>query len=126
MDDPTLFHEQLDRIRLVINADTQEELAKFFGIDPQEIVDAERSGKIPAEWLMILLQAEYVSPEWVQTGRGACYTFDVTDHYEILDEEAAIQLADREALRRLPSGLLAKELARRIAVAEIRPNLTRS
>jgi len=113
------FEEQFRRIRLVTNTDTPAELAKFLGIDPSEVADAKLRGKIPPGWLVILILAEYVSPEWILTGRGPCYTSEVADHYETLRDEAAVIRADKEALRRLPSGLLAQELVRRIAVAEI-------
>ncbi|MCD7982758.1 MAG: helix-turn-helix domain containing protein [Desulfovibrio sp.] len=59
------FDEQMDRIRLITGKRTQIELANFFGIRQSLVSDAKRRGKIPSDWLMILLQTKNVNPEWL-------------------------------------------------------------
>jgi len=112
------FEEQLRRIRLVTSTATEDELARYFGIPLSDIEEARLCGQIPSDWLVLLTRVEYVLPEWILTGRGECYTFDIMDRYETLGENAAARQADKETLMRLPSNMLAHELARRIAIAE--------
>lgn len=91
----------------------------FLGIHPSEIDAARQRGKIPAEWLVTMMMAESILPEWILTGQGPCCTFDVWDsHMRPGGDDATARQADRAALRRLPSVALAKELVRRIAVAQ--------
>jgi len=119
-EDTETFDAQLGRIHLITSTSTAEELASFLDIHPSEIAKARRRGKIPAEWLVVMMMSESILPEWILTGRGPCCTLDVWDSAQRpIGEEMAVQQADREALRRLPSTALAKELVRRIAVGRI-------
>ena len=61
----------LDRVFEAAGCSTQAELAKFLGIRQSTIASAKKKGKIPAEWLVKLLRAKRVNPEWVVTGQGA-------------------------------------------------------
>ena len=114
-----IFDAQMERIKLITGKRTQVELADFFGIQQSSISDAKRRGKIPSSWLVVLMQAKNVFPEWVLTGKGPCYVTLPTPPgcYETGDA-AAERKADEEALRRLPSRMLADELVRRIAVSQ--------
>lgn len=49
------FQEQLERIKLISDARTQVELAKFLGIRQSEVSDAKRRREIPSSWLVILM-----------------------------------------------------------------------
>ena len=117
MNPDATFDGQFSRIQLVIKATTLSEFAGFFGIHPSAIGAARRRGKIPSDWLVILMRAKGVLPDWVLTGRGPCHA-PVLGRYEVYDEDAAEQEEDRKALRRLSSSMLANEMVRRIAVAE--------
>lgn len=113
------FDAQMERIKLITGKRTQGALADFFGIRQSLVSDAQRRGKIPAIWLVILMRVKNVFPEWVLTGKGPCFVTPPTPAgcYATGDAVAERQ-ADEEALRRLPSRMLADELVRRIAVSQ--------
>lgn len=113
------FQEQLERIKEIVAARTQFELANFLGIKQAELSDAMRREKIPSGWLIILMRVKNVHPEWVLTGKGPCFISRAQESgcYET-GEAFAKRKADEEALRRLSSRVLADELVRRIAVAQ--------
>lgn len=115
----SLFATQMERIKLVTGKRTQAELARFFGIRQSSVSEAKRRGKIPSGWLVILMLVKSVYPEWILTGEGPCFMPKPpeTGEYETGDDHA-LHRADEDALRRLPSRLLADELIRRIAVAQ--------
>lgn len=110
------FDAQMERIKLVTGKRTQVELAGFFGIRQSSVAAVKRRGKIPSGWLVMLMRVKNVSPEWILTGNGACFVLRPPEpgFYETGDD-AAERRADEEALRRLPSRVLADELVRRIA-----------
>ncbi len=113
------FNEQMERIKFITGKRTQIELADLLGIKRSSVADAKRRGKIPSSWLVILMRVKNVHPEWILTGKGP-YSLSKqpeVGHYETGDE-AAVRRADEEALRRLPSRMLADELVRRIAVSQ--------
>ncbi len=91
-------------------------LALFFNVSTAAITKAKKTGKIPAEWLLILFQVKNVLPEWILTGIGSMYLErPQADHYE--DGHAfAERMEDKAALRRLSSRTLVEELLRRIAL----------
>ncbi len=74
---------------------------------------------MPSSWLVILMRVKNVHPEWILTGKGPCLMTlrPEPERYETAGE-AAGRSADEEALRRLPSRMLAEELVRRIAVSQ--------
>lgn len=114
-----VFDAQMERIKRITGKRTQVELAEFFGIRQSSISDAKRRGKIPSSWLVILMRVRNVLPEWVLTGKGPCYATLPTARgcYETGDA-AAERKADEEALKRLPSLMLAVELVRRVVVSQ--------
>jgi len=113
------FKEQMSRIQLVTGKRTQTELADFLGIGPSAVSDAKEQGKIPSDWLVILLRVKNVYPEWILTGNGPCFiTLPPKLDCYTTGAETADRRADEKALRRLSSQMLADELIRRIAVSQ--------
>ena len=112
-----LFTDQLARLRIITAIHSNKELAAFLGIHTLAVSAAIRRRKIPAEWLLIIMRAKNVNPEWVLTGKGPYYVFRSSENYETGDEAMA-KWADEIALKRLSSKALADELLRRIAVAQ--------
>ena len=111
------FQEQLERIKLISDARTQVELAKFLGIRQSEVSDAKRRREIPSSWLVILMLN--VNPEWILTGKGpySITRLPVLNDHDI-EEVIVAEKSDKEALRRLPSRILADELVRRIVISQ--------
>ena len=109
----------MERLKLVIRKHTATDLADFFGVPQSAVSAAVRRGKMPSSWLVILMRVKNVHPEWILTGKGPCLMTlrPEPGRYETADE-AAGRKADEEALRRLPSHMLAEELVRRIAVSQ--------
>lgn len=113
------FQEQLERIKLITDARTQVELATFLGIRQSEVSDAKRRKEIPSSWLVILMLMKNVNPEWILTGKGpyVITRLPVLNDHEI-EEVIVAEKSDKEALRRLPSRILADELVRRIVISQ--------
>ena len=121
-DDDTPFTTQLTRIRAILGLRDEDALAEFLGVSSAAVNAARERGKLPAEWLLILLRARNISPEWVLSGAGPCYLAAPAGRgrYLAADETAGPDEAETlDALRRIPSRLLAEELLRRLAVAEV-------
>ena len=121
MYDYDTFTAQLTRIRAILGLRDEAALAEFLGVSPVALDAARERGKLPAEWLLILLRARNISPEWVLSGAGPCYLAAPAgrERYLTADEAAGASEAEtQDALRRIPSRLLAEELLRRLAVAE--------
>ena len=100
----------MERLKLVIRKHTATDLADFFGVPQSAVSAAVRRGKMPVK---------NVHPEWILTGKGPCLMTlrPEPSRYET-DVEVTTRKADEEALRRLPSHMLAEELVRRIAVSQ--------
>ncbi len=114
----TSFPDQLKRILFATSIKTQVELSDFLGVRQSVVSDAKRRGKIPADWLLTLILAKNINPEWVLTGRGRLLLEVPTDNYETADttrEKAEF----KETLNLLPSRMLAEELLRRVSVAAV-------
>lgn len=113
------FDAQMERVRFITGVRTQVELANFLGIRQSSVSDAKRRGKIPSDWLITIMRAKNVNPEWVLTGKGAHYLAEQLPpgQYETHDRTQE-RWADEAALRRLSSKALADELLRRIAVSQ--------
>ena len=109
----------MERLKLVIRKHTATDLADFFGVPQSAVSAAVRRGKMPSSWLVILMRVKKVHPEWILTGKGPCLMTlrPEPSRYET-DVEVTTRKADEEALRRLPSHMLAEELVRRIAVSQ--------
>ena len=115
------FDAQMERIKLITGKKTQIELADLLGVRQSSVSDARRRGKIPSSWLVILMRCIHANPEWILTGNGPVFvSFPPAEPRYETGEEAAERRADEEALRRLPSRMLAEELVRRIAVSQDR------
>ena len=115
------FDEQMERIKLITGKRTQTDLAALLGIRQSSVYDAKRRGKIPSGWLAILMRYKHVNPEWILTGNGPIFVaFPPAEARYETGDEVAERRADEEALRRLPSRMLADELVRRIAVSQDR------
>ena len=114
-----LFSAQIERIKLVTGKQTYAELANFLGIRQSSVSAAVQRGKIPSSWLVTLMCTNNIRPEWILTGTGPCYSPapPKPGHYEN-GEQFYEDRACEEALRRLPSWMLAEELVRRIAVSQ--------
>lgn len=111
----------MERIKLITGNQTQAELAALLGVTRESVSDAEKRGKIPSSWLVILMWHKHANPEWILTGSGPVFAFSPPHEarYET-GAEAAEHWETEAALRRLPARMLADELVRRIAVAENR------
>lgn len=114
-----VFDAQMERLKLVTRKYTTVALADFFGVPQSSVSAAIRRGKIPSSWLVILMRVKDAHPEWILTGKGPCLIPQPPEpsRYET-DGEVTARKADEEALRRLPSRMLAEEMVRRIAVSQ--------
>ena len=63
--------EAYARMLAATGARTQTELAAILGVRQPCISDALRSGRIPANWLLTLVENFGINPVWVRTGSGA-------------------------------------------------------
>lgn len=64
------FNVQIERIYMVTGRYSEEDLAEFLGILANEIATAKDRGYVPAEWLIMLLRAKGINPEWILTGNA--------------------------------------------------------
>lgn len=117
--DGTNFDAQMERVRFITGVRTQVELADFLGIRQSSVSDAKRRCKIPSDWLITIMRAKNINPEWILTGKGPYYLAEQLPpgQYETHDHVQE-RWADEAALRRLSSRALADELLRRIAVSQ--------
>ena len=65
------FDSQFNRLFEAIGFITQEDLAAILEIPPSSISNAKRRGKIPASWLLTLLEKNRINPNWIRHGTGA-------------------------------------------------------
>ena len=63
--------EAYARILAATGTRTQTELAAILGVRQPCISDALRSGRIPANWLLTLVEKNGINPVWIRTGKGA-------------------------------------------------------
>ena len=114
-----IFDEQLQRVYQVTGMWTEMELAGWLGVRQTFVADAKRRGKIPADWLLMLVRVLNVDPEWVLTGRGGRLREEPSPTCVRDDADAAHRRESvLEIVRSLPSRVLAEELLRRAAIAE--------
>nr|WP_308776831.1 helix-turn-helix domain-containing protein [uncultured Bilophila sp.] len=112
------FSGILARMHSAAEVRTQEELADFFGIGQEGVSDAARRMNVPSDCLLIALLSKNISPEWILTGNGPRLMTPAPDRYETAWEFQERREAEL-AVRRLPSRILAEELLRRIAIAQL-------
>lgn len=67
------FQQQMARIMFITGKTTQCQLAEFLGIRQASISEAMRRGKIPATWLVTLVQTICLNPDWVLDGVSPIY-----------------------------------------------------
>ena len=106
------FEAQMERIKMITGKRTQTELAELLGVKRSSVSDAKRRGKVPSGWLVVLMHDKHANPEWILTGNGPALVSFPARRCATSDEDTEHR-ADEEALRRLPSRILADELARR-------------
>lgn len=82
---------------------TQMELAEFLDIQQSTVSDAKKRGAIPAEWLVKLLHAKHINPDWILTGEGTRYLVPA-------DKKP---LVEKETLDEYPCQSLVNELVER-------------
>lgn len=119
-EDTRTYNDQLQRIMLVTGKHSLTTLAEELGVGMPAMTDARRRGKIPADWLLTLTMKKGVNPEWLLTGQGPCFVSGLSapGARYLDDKEVAEMEADRRALQRLSSRMLAEELLRRIVRAQ--------
>lgn len=109
----------MERLKLVIRKHTATDLADFFGV-PESTGFRCRPAREDALQLAGHFDARKKCASGVDThGKGPCLMTlpPEPSRYET-DVEVTTRKADEEALRRLPSHMLAEELVRRIAVSQ--------
>ena len=105
----------MSRLHLVAGTNSRMELASFLGVRQSEVSRAERVGAVPERWLDMLARSRRVNPEWIRTGKGRRF---LRDAYKPYDTAEPAGQRDAEIARRLPTKVLADELARRISHVE--------
>lgn len=115
MENEVYFDEQMKRLMQVTNTTSLSGLARYLGVRRSAVSDARRRGAIPPEWLIGLMQALSLNPDWILTGQGQPH---LEEHvYE--GDYSEWRLSEmREVLRKAPAKMLADELRRRIELAE--------
>ena len=113
-----IFDAQMERLKLVIRKHTATDLAVTFS---RPAVGGFRCR--PAREDALQLAGHFdarknVHPEWISRARAMPYDAAARSSRYETDVEATTRKADEEALRRLPSHMLAEELVRRIAVSQ--------
>ena len=73
----TVFEERLGRIKSVLKARTQVELAEAIGVRQSSISDAKRRCSIPSDWLLTIWAKTGYSPAWIMEGDVCGHRFAV-------------------------------------------------
>ena len=120
MSEKASFEAQLARIHESCGTSSLTELAAFMRASMPELTDARRRGKIPADWLLFLLRASGINPEWILSGCGPRRLERARPEEAPIYAEAQTareRMERREALRSFSARELAEELLRRTALA---------
>ena len=64
-DDDISFAAQLTRIRAVLGLRDEAALAEFLDVSPAAMDATRERGKLPEEYLLVLLRPRNISPQWV-------------------------------------------------------------
>ena len=62
--------QAFERIKEVTGCTTQVTLAEIFDIRQSSVSDAKRRNSIPSDWLLKLLRAKQVNPDWILDGES--------------------------------------------------------
>ena len=107
------FEAQMARVKFIAQARTQCQLADILGVRQASISEASKRGRIPASWLVVLVQKFRANPDWIL--EGAMPVFLLTD--ETGREEGQAGGHADEVLRQMPLELLQEEISRRLKKA---------
>ncbi|WP_035063787.1 helix-turn-helix domain-containing protein [Nitratidesulfovibrio termitidis] len=58
------------RVYEVTGTSVQKDLARVLGIGQSSVSIVNRTGNIPADWLLTLLRSHGINPDWILTGTG--------------------------------------------------------
>lgn len=117
--DKSTFKQQMERIQQVTSTSTQRGLATFLGVPQSAVAYAKRRRKVPAGWLVTLICAKDVHPEWILTGKDPCYVLAAKEQIEYSTVGGAQIIQDKkDTLHKLSSKYLADELLRRITISQ--------
>ena len=101
---------QMARLMFIAQARTQCQLAEFLGVNQASISEASRRGKIPASWLVVLVQKLRAKPDWVLEGRMPIFLHGGSKNQGLA---RGVGRCYAEELRHVPLEELQKELSRR-------------
>ena len=109
------FEAQMARLMFIVQARTQCQLAEFLGVKQASISEASKRGRIPAAWLVVLVQKLRGTPDWVLEGRMPIFLHGGSEN-QGLTQRVGRCYADE--LRHVPLEELQKELFRRSQEAQ--------
>jgi hypothetical protein len=104
------FEAQMARLMFTAQARTQNQLAEFLGVKQASISEASKRGKIPAGWLVVLVQRLRGNPDWVLEGRMPVFLHGRNENQEMAQRAGQCYA---QYLRHVPLEELQKELLRR-------------
>ena len=104
------FEAQMARVKFIAQARTQCQLAEVLGVKQGSVSEASKRGRIPASWLVVLVQKFRANPDWIL--EGAMPVFLLTD--ETGREEGRAGCHADEVLRQIPLERLQEEISRRL------------
>ena len=97
------FEAQMARVKFITQARTQCQLADILGVKQASISEASKRGRIPASWLVVLVQKFRANPDWILEGSMPVF----------LCAGEGGRSADLAFLRQIPLEDLQKEICRR-------------
>ena len=104
------FEAQMARVKFITQARTQCQLADILGVRQASISEASKRGRIPASWLVVLVQKFRANPDWIL--EGAMPVFLLAE--EGGSAKAGKKCLSTEFLRQIPLEDLQNEIFRRM------------
>ena len=104
------FESQMARLMFIAQVRTQCQLAEFLGVKQASISEASKREKIPASWLVVLVQNLRLNPDWVLQGSMPVFFRALNENHEVAQRGGQCYVQD---LRHVPLEELQKELSRR-------------
>ena len=104
------FEAQMARLMFSAQARTQCQLAEFLGVKQASISEASKRGRIPASWLIVLVQKLRINPDWVLEGRMPIFLHAGNDVQGLAQR---VGQCYAQELRHVSLEELQKELSRR-------------